>query len=135
MDRILEHFGIDRSAPFGGKLCGNAYRSLMTKAQSIFEELRKYFINLDSQVDVITTKMITYVTDTQIYYLQAFDGHLSGMMTKRYHLTEIIATKTQQYKNKCLELERYIQLSITPKSHVIEDHSFEQQNFFIELVI
>jgi hypothetical protein len=52
------------------------------------------------------------------------------MITKRYHLKDEIAAKTGQYWDKCLELERYLQLSITPKSHIIEDHSCKQQVYF-----
>ena len=29
-----------------------------------------------------------------------------------------------------MELERYLQLSLTPKSHIVEDHSCEQQVLF-----
>ena len=42
-------------------------------------------------------------------------------------MTDEIAETTLQYKNKCMELERYIGISITPKSHIIEDHSITQQ--------
>jgi hypothetical protein len=41
-----------------------------------------------------------------------------------------IAAKTGLYRDKCLELERYLQLSITPKSHIVGAHSCEQQVYF-----
>ena len=52
------------------------------------------------------------------------------MLTKRFHLTDKIYEEMRQYQNTCMELERYIQLSITLKSHIIEDHSCEQKSIF-----
>ena len=71
--------------------------------------------------------MITNTGDAHMYYLQALDGFLSNILTKRFHMMDEIAETTLQYKNKCMELERYIGISITPKSHIIEDHSITQQ--------
>lgn len=51
-------------------------------------------------------------------------------MTKRYHLTDDISLKTRLYLDKCMELERHLQLSVTPKSQLIEDHSCQQQVLF-----
>ena len=33
-----------------------------------------------------------------------------------------------------MEFDRYLQLSITPKSHIIEDHAFDQQSLFYGII-
>ena len=45
-------------------------------------------------------------------------------------LTDKIYERARQYRNKCMEFERYLLLSIKPKSRIIEDHSCEQKNIF-----
>ena len=51
------------------------------------------------------------------------------MKVKRFHLTDEIVEKRKQYAEKILEWERYLGMSITTKSHLIEDHSDQQEMF------
>jgi hypothetical protein len=130
VDEVMYNHGIDRSAAFGGKIDGNDCRRLMGNAHTIVQEVMEFVLASESKVEGMSDELICKVCEAHKCYLQAFDGYLSGMITKRYHLTDEIAAKTRQYRDKCLELERYLQLSITPKSHIIEDHSCEQQVYF-----
>jgi hypothetical protein len=52
-----------------------------------------------------------------------WDGYFSGLRTKRYHLTDEIANKTKEFLVQSVLLERHLGMSITPKTHVMEDHS------------
>jgi hypothetical protein len=127
LDEILYKHGIDRSGMFGGAIDGNACRRLMGQASSIVSEIQDFVLQQESRIAGITDDSIRAVCDAHKAYLQALDGYLSGMNVKRFHLTPEVAEMTKKYRDKCLELERYLQLSITPKSHVMEDHSCEQQ--------
>jgi hypothetical protein len=130
VDEIMYNHGIDRSAAFGGKIDGNDCRRLMANADTIVGEVMEFVLTSESKVEGMSDDLIRQVCEAHKFYLQAFDGYLSGMITKRYHLTDEIAAKTGLYRDKCLELERYLQLSITPKSHIVGAHSCEQQVYF-----
>jgi hypothetical protein len=130
VDEVMYNHGIDRSAAFGGKIDGNDSRRLMANADTIIQEVMEFVLASESKVEGMSDELIRQVSEAHKCYLQAFDGYLSGILTKRFHLTDEIAAKTRQYRDKCLELERYLQLPITPKSHVKEDHSCEQQVHF-----
>src|SRR5688572_23709712 len=49
------------------------------------------------------------------------------MYTAHYSLTEAIKIDTLVYREKLLQLERYVGMSITPKYNIIEDHFCSQQ--------
>ena len=86
-----------------------------------------FLLASDSMIDGISDHQIKNVCDTISLFLQALDGYISGMLTKRSHLTENIYERTRQYRNKCMEFERYLKLSIKPKSNIVEYHSCDQQ--------
>ncbi len=54
------------------------------------------------------------------------DVYFSGLRTKRFHLTDAIAKKTKEFLVRSVLLERYLGMSITPKTHVMDDHSIQQ---------
>ena len=85
----------------------------------------------DSRIGGISNHKIKQVCDTIIFFFQALTVYISGMLTKRFHLADKIAENTRQYHNKCMKFKRYLQLSITPKSNIIEDQSCEQKNFLM----
>ena len=109
---------------------GMTISKLMSNAELIVEEIMDFVMASDSRIDVISDYQIKQVCETIIFFMQALDRYSSGMLTNISHLTDKIAEKTRQYRNKYMEFERYLQLSITPKSHIIEDQSCEQQIIF-----
>jgi hypothetical protein len=115
---------------FGGEIDGNASRRLMANVNSIVSAIRDFVIGHESRISGISDNHIHDVCNAHAAYLQALDGYLSWMATKRFHLTPETATRTEQFRDKCLELERYLQLSITPKRHVVQDHGCQQQRLF-----
>ena len=102
----------------------------MSNADSIVGELMDFVLASYSRIYGINIHQIKQVCDTIIFFMQALDRYSSGMLTNISHLTDKIAEKTRQYRNKYMEFERYLQLSIAPNSHIIEDHSCEQQIIF-----
>ena len=60
--------------------------------------------------------------------LYALDGLISLLYTIRFEYTDEIGERTKKFCDKFLELERYFDLSITPKSHILEDHACFQQH-------
>jgi hypothetical protein len=102
----------------------------MANADIIVHEVMEFVLASESKVEGMSNKLICQVCEAHKCYLQAFDGYLSSIIMKRYHLTDEIAAKTKQCRDKCLKLECYLQLPITPKSHIIGDHSCEQQVYF-----
>ena len=51
------------------------------------------------------------------------------MKTKRFHLKDSIVTKRQKYQKKILAWERFLSMPITTKSHMIEEHLEQQEQF------
>ena len=72
---------------------------------------------------------ITKICDYHTQLLLCFDGYISCMKTKRFHLNDEIINKQRRYQEKMLQWERFLQMSITTKSHLIEDHSDQQERF------
>jgi hypothetical protein len=56
-----------------------------------------------------------------------WDGYFSGLRTKRFQLTDAIAKKTKEFLIvRSILLERHLCVNITPKSHLMDDHSMQQ---------
>ena len=108
MEYILYDHGIDNSGAFGGAIDGNDYCQLMYNAESIFGDLMDFVLASHSSIDGISGHQIKQVCAINIFFLQALDGYISGMLTKIFHLTDNISENTRQYRNKCMELERYL---------------------------
>ena len=130
MDSILYGRGINKIGVFIGSIDVNDCHKLMSNAESIFGELMDFVSASDSRIDEIIDHQIKQVYETIIFFLQALNGYIGGMFTKRFHWMHKISENTRQYQNKCMEFERYIQLSITPKSLIIEDLSCNQKSIF-----
>ena len=99
----------------------------MYNAEPIVGELMDFLLALNSRIDGIRNNKVKQFCETINFFLQALDGYISGMLTKRSHLTDNIYERTRQYRNKSMEFERYLKLSIKPKSNIVEYHSCEQQ--------
>ena len=82
----------------------------MYNAESIFGEIIDFVLASNSWVYGISGHQIKQVRDTIILFFQDSDGCISGMLTKRFHLMDKIAEKKRQYRNKCMEFDRYPQL-------------------------
>jgi hypothetical protein len=52
---------------------------------------------------------------------------LPFLRTKRFHLTLEIVEKGKQFRVQVLAHERYLGMSVTTKSHLMEDHSLAQE--------
>ncbi len=70
---------------------------------------------------------IRHVGKTHGSLLHSLDGYFSCLRTKRFHLTPDIVAKGKQFRDRVLSYERYLGMSVTTKSHLIGDHSCEQQ--------
>jgi hypothetical protein len=55
-----------------------------------------------------------------------WDEYFSGLRIKRFHLTDAIAKKTREFLVRSVLLERHLGMSITPKTHVMDDDSMQQ---------
>jgi hypothetical protein len=55
-----------------------------------------------------------------------WDGYFSGLRTKHFHLTDAIAKKTKEFLVRSVLLERHLGMSITPKTHLMDDHSIQK---------
>ena len=71
----------------------------MSNAYSIVGELMDFVLASDSRIYGINNHQIKQVCDTIILFFHALDGYISGMSTKRFHLTENIAENTRKYRN------------------------------------
>jgi hypothetical protein len=126
MDEVLKKNGIDRAAQFGGTIEGNGARTLMEKCVPIINEMMEFVLQAPTRV-VGTDDEIRHVGNMHRHLLLSLDGFLSGLRTKRFHLTPGIIDKTKRYRDRFLALERYLRMSITTKSHIAGFHAVEQQ--------
>ena len=91
----------------------------MSNAESIVGDIMDFLLASDSRVDGISDHQIKQFCDTIIFSLQDLDGYIIGMLINIFHLMDNISENTRQYQNKCMKSDWYLQLSITPKSHII----------------
>ena len=125
IEQILKRHGIDKGAAFGGDLQGNACRKLMEKAATIVDEVKEYM----KLPETVATRAFGTEKDIQdrchLYanLLTAFDGCISGLRTKRFHVTDVVVEQTDRYVKKVMELTRYLGFNITPKLHCLECHA------------
>jgi hypothetical protein len=83
-----------------------------------------YVLGLPAEQRVVgTDEEVSEVCRTHWELLTALDGFLSGMRTIRFHLTEEIVARTNQYREQTLALWRYLGMSVTPKAYCIKRHA------------
>jgi hypothetical protein len=124
IDDILKRHGINRGAHyFGGALEGNSCWKVLSEATNIIEEVKSYVLRLPPEHRVVgKDEEVMDVCTTHWELMTSLDGFLSGMIMIRFHLTEDIVTKTDQYHEQTLVLWRYLGMSVTPKAHCIKRH-------------
>lgn len=128
MDDILRKHGIDRGHVFGGDIDGNACRRLMENASSIVDDIESYVHGLTTQ-KCASQEEIHEVCEYHKQLFFCMDGYLSAMRVKRFHLTDRVIVERKQFQEKILKWERYLGMNTTTKSHMIEDHSDQQEKF------
>ena len=125
IEEILRNYGIDKGAAFGGDLQGNAVRKLMGKASTIIEEVKKFMLlqeTLESR-QIGTAEQIVERCNMYGRLLTAFDACISGLRTKRFHVTDLIVEQTEAYVKQVMRLCRLLGFNITPKLHCLECHA------------
>jgi hypothetical protein len=122
----LKKNGIDRAAMFGGTIEGNGARKLMENADAIIQEMEQHVLEATTRF-AGTDEQIRHVGSAHRHLLHSLDGYFSSLRTKRFHLTPAILQKGKEFRDRILALERYLGMSVTTKSHLMEDHSLEQQ--------
>ena len=97
----------------------------MEKAGAIVDEVKQYMTLPETAATRVvgTEQEILDRCDLYSNLLTAFDGCISGLRTKRYHVTDEIVDQTERYVKKVMELSRYLGLSVTPKLHCLECHA------------
>ena len=97
----------------------------MEKASIIIDEVKDYMMFLETAATRIvgSDQEIRERCDLYCDLLTAFDGCISGLRTKRFHVTDTIVEQTEIYVKKIMELSRYLTFSITPKLHCLESHA------------
>ena len=125
IEEILKKHGIDKGAAFGGDLQGNACRKLMQKATAIVDEVKNFMLMPETAATRVVGTDDDIIERCDLYgkLLTAFDGCISGLRTKRFHVTDSIVLQTEAYVRKVMELSRYLGFSITPKLHCLESHA------------
>jgi hypothetical protein len=74
-----------------------------------------------------TDDEICHVGEAHRRLLHSLDGYFRCLRTKRFHLTLEIVETGKQFRNQVLAHERNLGMSVTTKSHLMVDHSLEQQ--------
>jgi hypothetical protein len=127
MDDVLKMNGIDRAAMFGGTIEGNGARTkLMENADAIINEMEEHVLQSPTRF-AGTDEQICHVGKTHRDLLHCLDGFFLSLQTKIFHLTPAILEKGKQFRNRILAHEQYLGMSVTTKSHLMEDHAIEQQ--------
>jgi hypothetical protein len=127
MDEVLKKNGIDQAAMFGGTIEGNGARKLMENTDAIINKMEEHVLNAPTRF-AGTNDEICHVGETHRRLLHSLDGYLfSCLRTERFHLTLEIVEKGKEFHDQVLAHERYLRMRVTTKSHLMEDHSLEQQ--------
>jgi hypothetical protein len=134
MQTCLKKFNIHPEVYHGGDLNGVCSRSFMTEAQSIFDELLVIFLDVDDewlQTREITREEFENVVSAAVAdYKDMFrlmDAAFSSLRTINPTLEE--CDEAQRRVDKVLVKWRAMDISITPKVHIIEDHTVPQMRY------
>jgi hypothetical protein len=111
---------------FGNTIEGNGARKLMENADAIIQEMEQHVLQATTRF-AGTDEQICHVGSAHWHLLHSLDGYFLLLRTKRFHLTPAILQKGKEFCDQILALERYLGMSVTTKSHLMEDHSLEQQ--------
>jgi hypothetical protein len=134
LDEVLKKKGIDQATMFGGTIKGNGARSLMENADAIINKMEEHVLDAPTRF-AGTVDEIRHVGESHRKLLHLLDGYSGCLQTKRFHLSLEIAAKVKQFRDQVLLHERHLVMSVTTKSHLMEDHSLEQQEELEEIGI
>ena len=93
MDSKLYDHDIDKSGAFGGVIDENYCLQLMSNSESIVGELMDFLLAQNSRIYGISDHKIKEVCDTIVFFFQALDGYISGILMKIFHLRDKISEK------------------------------------------
>jgi hypothetical protein len=97
----------------------------MAEAVSIIDDIEEQVLGTERIAG--TDEEIASMCEKHRQLFICWDGFFSGLRTKRFPLTDAIAKKTKEFLVRSVLLERHLGMSITPKTHVMDDHSSIQQ--------
>jgi hypothetical protein len=128
IDGILKNFGIDdRGAAFGGDLAGPACRKLMVGCtEGIIPKIKEEIMKRERMCGSDEETSTTFDLSIQ-QWLELLDGFIAILLgTCRFELTPAILEKAKTFRDKIMQIERYLKRPITVKSHAAEDHFLEK---------
>ena len=95
----------------------------MTECFLIMLEIETYLLGLPEDQKQCTDEERREVCEIHKRLLGHMDGFFSEVRVKRFHVSDAGMVKAEMYRRHVLSIWRYIKLSVTPKLHVLEDHS------------
>jgi len=126
---FLEPYGVTRAAYHGGDLVGPSVKALMANADDIFSSLEVFLLDVANEKKVLNDEEIDQLSARMRFYrytLRNFDGFFSLLRDK--HSDTEYDEKMKQLKlflDTALQCWRRLNISITPKLHLLEDHVFD----------
>jgi hypothetical protein len=98
----------------------------MDNADAIITEMEEHVLQSPTRF-AGTDEEIWHVAKAHRNLLHSLSRYFLCLRTKRFHLTPDIVRKGKRFRDHVLAHERYLGMSTTTKSHLMEDHSVEQQ--------
>ena len=98
----------------------------MENGLGIVQDLKAYISDNSNGIMYATYDKTADVCNYHAQLLLCIDGYISCMKTKSFYLTPEIIDRQKKYQRKILAWEIFLSMSITTKSHLVEDHSGQQ---------
>jgi hypothetical protein len=117
IDRILQKYGIYRSAYHGGKINGVGIRILMQYAPDIMTDVKDFLIAQESSYG---DEEIARLCEDCVEYLVLWDAAFAAVHVD--HPDQDACDKAQLYIDLAMSKHRELKFRVTPKTHGMEKH-------------
>lgn len=131
IDKILQKYGIERSAYHGGQINGVHVRILMAYAADFMKDVKEYLLAVsdsDNAENSFGPDKIAELCRNCEAYLGLWDAAFAAVHVQ--DPTEDDCNKAQLYIDLAMRAHRLLGFNVTPKTHGMEKHVVDQMRRF-----
>jgi hypothetical protein len=122
--------GIERPYYHGGKYNGKATIKLLSDAQKVIDAVKDFILTKVPEATRCSDDEVIKQMNVFVDFFTVFDSIFSNSRTPVGHLSELKEEETNKGIALGLKMWRDLDMSVSPKLHVLEDHLYSQLSLF-----
>ncbi len=128
--KTASFLGVDRGAHHGGDLVGGCVKRLMQNAETLFDEMAEFLCGVARDNGETSEERLGAIRVRCKLYsscLQQFDAFFSCLALSRDDVNDFEEEieRAKKYLAAAMQSWRDLELSVTPKLHLLEDHTID----------